>query len=118
MTVSAGFLSINNDNIYTASWYGEKFRGRPMACSGIPFNPDNYSAAADTRYACGERLLVTNITNNKSVEIIVLDRGGFKKYGRSLDLSEAAFKKIAPLKQGIVKIKIQRIDLIDNGEKK
>ncbi|MBE0975175.1 septal ring lytic transglycosylase RlpA family protein, partial [Escherichia coli] len=37
----------------------------------------------------------------------VNDTGGFKKYGRTLDLSKGAFLKIAPLNQGIVKVKIQ-----------
>ena len=34
---------------------------------------------------------------------------GFAKYGRRLDLSQGAFARIAPLSQGICKVKIERL---------
>ena len=52
-------------------------------------------------------LRVTNLENGKSIICRVNDRGGFKKYGRILDLSKGAFSKIANLKQGIIKVNIE-----------
>ena len=89
----------------TASWYGNQFHGRKTA-SGDTFNQWGLTAASNT-HKLGTKLLVTNPANNKSVVVRVNDTGGFKKYGRTLDLSRGAFLKIAPLNQGIVKVKIQ-----------
>lgn len=47
--------------------------------------------------------------NGKSVTVRVNDTGGFKKYGRTLDLSRGAFSKIANIKTGIIKVKIKVI---------
>ena len=57
----------------------------------------------------GTKLLVTNTKNNKSVVVRVNDTGGFSKYGRTLDLSQGAFSKIAHLGQGTVKVKIEKL---------
>jgi rare lipoprotein A len=54
-------------------------------------------------------LKVTNISNGKSVVVKVNDTGNFSRLGRTLDLSKAAFAKIAPLGQGICKVKIEKL---------
>ena len=87
-----------------ASWYGGKFHGRTTA-SGEVFNKWAMTAASNS-HKMGTMLRVTNVANGKSVVVRVNDTGGFKKYGRTLDLSRGAFSKIADIQSGIVKVKI------------
>lgn len=62
---------------------------------------------ASNTHKMGTKLKVTNKANGKSVTVRVTDRGGFSKYGRTLDLSKAAFAKIADVKQGLAKVDIK-----------
>lgn len=57
----------------------------------------------------GERYRVCNSANGRCVNVVILDRGPAERLGRELDLSKAAFSKIAPLSQGIAKCSIQRL---------
>ena len=86
----------------TASWYGEKYRGRPTA-SGELFDPDKLTAAHrtlpfGTRVRChlGPRFVIVTIT----------DRGPFVK-GREIDLSRAAFSQLAHTDAGLIQIKME-----------
>ena len=87
-----------------ASWYGGKFHGRTTA-SGEVFNKWDMTTASNS-HKMGTKLRVTNVANGKSVVVRVNDTGGFKKYGRTLDLSRGAFSKIADIQSGIIKVKI------------
>jgi rare lipoprotein A len=60
---------------------------------------------ASREFACGTRLKVTNVKNGKSVIVTVRDWGPAKWTGRNLDLNKPAFKKIAPLGSGQVKVR-------------
>ena len=91
----------------TASWYGPGFHGKRTA-NGEVFNQNALTAASNS-HRMGTNLLVTNVTNGKSVKVKVNDTGGFRKYGRTLDLSKGAFSKIASTNQGIIKVKIQQL---------
>lgn len=91
----------------TASYYGGKFHGRTTA-SGEVFNKWAMTTASNS-HKMGTKLEVTNKANGKSVIVKVNDTGGFKKYGRTLDLSRGAFAKIADINQGLVKVKIRVI---------
>ncbi len=42
--------------------------------------------------------------------MIVTDRGPAKRLGREIDLSRAAFARLAPLKLGLIEVKVERID--------
>lgn len=90
-----------------ATYYGDKFHGRKTA-SGERYNQNAFTCASN-QYKLGTRLKVTNKANGKSVICRVNDRGGFGKYGVSLDLSKGAFKKIAPLSDGKVRVTIRKI---------
>ena len=56
----------------------------------------------------GKLLRVVNRKTGKSVIVRVLDRGGFARHGRAVDLCKDAFARIADTKQGIIKVKIER----------
>lgn len=89
------------------SWYGQPFHGRKTA-SGEVYNMHAMTTASNS-HKMGTKLKVTNIKNGKSVIVRVNDTGGFSKYGRTLDLSRGAFAKIADLKQGTCKVKIEKV---------
>lgn len=89
----------------TASWYGKPFHGR-ITASGERYNMHALTTASNT-HKMGTKLKVTNKSNGKSVVVRVNDTGGFKKYGRTLDLSKAAFSRIADIEQGLAKVSIQ-----------
>lgn len=86
------------------TWYGPGFHGKKTA-NGERYN-QNALTCASNKHKFGTRLKVTNVKNGKSVICRVNDRGGFSKYGISLDLSRAAFAQIAPLSQGRARVTI------------
>lgn len=88
-----------------ASWYGKGFEGKPTA-SGYLYDSRQYTCASNS-HPFGTVLKVTNIENKKSVVVVVTDRGGFTKMGRDIDLSKAAFSKIANPNAGLIKVKIK-----------
>ena len=92
----------------SASFYGKEdgYNGQTTA-SGERFN--TYSHTTAHRYLpFGTRLRVTNKYNGKSVIVRVNDRGPFVS-GRGLDLSYAAFSKIASPSSGVVDVCYSRI---------
>ena len=102
-------LSILSTSSYAdlASYYGRGFHGKKTA-SGEVFNQHAMTAASNS-HKMGTKLKVTNVATGKSVIVKINDTGGFSRLGRRLDLSQAAFARIAPLSQGICKVKIERL---------
>lgn len=95
------------DNV-EASYYADKFNGRKTA-SGEIFDNSKMTCAHRT-LAFGTKLKVANPANNKEVIVIVNDRGP-EKTSREIDLSKAAFIKIAEnINQGILKVDIAIIN--------
>ena len=91
-----------------ASYYAEKFNGLKTA-NGEKFS-NNKLTAAHKKLPFGTKLRVTNTKNNKTVFVIVNDRGPFIK-GRELDLSKRAFMSIVDNKNSGVAI--VRIEIIE-----
>ena len=109
LTTCATFLAPTITQAGLASWYGDKpWEGRKTA-SGEIFRSYSMTAACAPQYKLHTKLHVTNKNNGKSVIVKCNDRGGFSKYGRTLDLSKAAFYKIASPGQGVVKVKIVKL---------
>lgn len=93
-----------------ASWYGEEYRGYPMA-NGQPFDPQK-PICASWHYKFGTRLKVTNLDNGKSTIVTCLDRGPAKRLvrqGRVIDLSESSFAKIADTNLGLIRVRIRKL---------
>lgn len=91
-----------------ASYYGGNGHHGRKTASGKVFDKNGMTCAHMT-LPFGTKLKVTNSKTGAFVIVTVTDRGNFGKLGRVIDLSEGAFKKIAPLKQGIVNVKIEKI---------
>ena len=100
-------LSALSAQAATVTFYGDKFHGKKTA-SGEKFN-QNAMTCASNSHKFGTQLKVTNTANDKSVICRVNDRGGFGKYGVTLDLSKGAFAKIAPLAQGRARVIIEKV---------
>jgi len=89
-----------------ASYYHNKFHGR-LTTSGERFNLNLLTCASRT-YKLGTLLEVTNPKTKKSVVVKVNDRG--PRTNNHIDLSPAAFKKIADLGAGIINVHIEVFD--------
>lgn len=70
-----------------ASWYGGYFHGR-LTANGERYNMNELTAAHRT-LPFGTQVRVTNLRNNKSVNVRINDRGPYSK-GRVIDLSRKA----------------------------
>ena len=90
-----------------ASFYSKKSTGARTA-SGQRLHHDSLTCA-HRYYPFGTRLKVTNLSNNKSVVVKVIDRGPFGR-GRIIDLSWAAAKAIGMIAQGVASVKIETIE--------
>lgn len=91
-----------------ASWYGHNdgYHGRKTA-NGERFNKWGNTAAH--RYLpFGTKVKVTNLNNGKSTVVRITDRGPFIK-NRILDLSYGSFSRIAPVNQGLVRVRIEKV---------
>jgi rare lipoprotein A len=90
-----------------ASYYSKKFHRRKTA-SGAPLN--NYAlTAAHKTLPLGSKVIVKNLNNGKSVTVKINDRGPFVK-GRSIDLTQVAFSRIASLNKGVAKVEISVVN--------
>jgi rare lipoprotein A len=90
-----------------ASWYGERQRGLLMA-NGDRFNPDKLTAAS-WFFDFGTMVVVTHA--NRSVVVEITDRGPTKhlvREGRRIDLSRAAFAKLANPDFGLIDVTLRK----------
>ncbi len=87
-----------------ASWYGPRFHGRKTA-NGEAFNQDKLTAAHRT-LPLGTKVAVTNVTNGKSVEVQINDRGPYVN-GRVIDLSRAAAIRLEMKDAGLARVQIE-----------
>ncbi|MFZ2313776.1 MAG: septal ring lytic transglycosylase RlpA family protein [Methylobacter sp.] len=87
-----------------ASWYGSGFQGQETA-SGETFDQKEMTAAHPT-LPIGTKAKVTNLENNKKVEVRINDRGPYAE-DRVIDLSGAAAKKLDMKEDGTTQVKIE-----------
>jgi rare lipoprotein A len=87
-----------------ASYYAKQLQFRKTA-SGEPLNNDSLTAAHRT-LPFGTEVIVRNVNNGKSVKVRINDRGPFVE-GRIIDLTRAAFSRIASLEKGVAKVEIR-----------
>ncbi|MFW6062029.1 MAG: septal ring lytic transglycosylase RlpA family protein [Planctomycetota bacterium] len=95
------------DQVGVASWYGERFAGRPTA-SGEPFDPSALTAAHRS-LPFGTRVRVTHLANDRSVIVRINDRGPHVE-GRIIDLSRAAAEKLGMVEQGTARVSLDVLD--------
>jgi rare lipoprotein A len=86
-----------------ASWYGHPYHGRPAA-NGEIYDMEKLTAAHRT-LPFGTWARVTNLTNEKTVDVRITDRGPFID-GRIIDLSHAAARAIDMIGPGVARIRL------------
>jgi len=87
-----------------ASWYGPGFNGHRTS-SGVIYNQNDLTAAS-TLFPLGTRLLVTNLSDGRSVEVVVNDHGPFVK-DRAIDLSERAARALGIIGPGTARVRME-----------
>lgn len=93
-----------------ASFYCRPFHGRKTAC-GKTFDR-NRLMAAHPSYPFGTLVRVTNLSNDREVEVRILDRGptrAQRKKGVIIDLSRAAAEKIGMIRRGKIRVRVEVI---------
>src|SRR5690554_6723978 len=93
-----------------ASWYGERFQGRPTA-SGEPFDMYRFTAAHKT-LPFHTIVRVIEPTSNRSVVVRINDRGPFSP-GRIIDLSYGAAVDIGLVGPGVFPVEL---DILQWGD--
>ena len=90
------------------SHYGHEFAGRTTA-SGQRFDPEALTMAHRS-LPFGTRIRVTNLENQRSVEVVVNDRGPAVR-GRIADLSLSAARRIGMVDEGVVDAELEIVAL-------
>jgi rare lipoprotein A len=93
-----------------ASWYGYPFHGRATA-NGERFDRNQVSAAHPT-LPLPSIVRVTNLANDRQLELRVNDRGPFVG-DRIIDLSQAAARALGFEQQGIAEVRVEFVGLAD-----
>lgn len=93
-----------------ASYYKHGSR----TANGERFNPRDYTAAHRT-LPFGTRVLVTNLSNGKSVIVRINDRGPHTK-GRIIDLSLGAAQAVGLTAMGVASVKIVPLARVAKAE--
>jgi rare lipoprotein A len=87
-----------------ATWYGERFEGRPTAC-GEPFRTEAMTAAHKT-LPFHTVVRVIDIKTRRDVVVRINDRGPYGD-GRIIDLSKAAARKLGSIDRGVVQVELE-----------
>lgn len=89
-----------------ASYYGARHHGNKTA-SGERFD-QHALTAAHRSLPFGSWVKVTNLRNDKVVEVRINDRGPFSKK-RIIDLSQQAAKQLDMLRDGVAPVRIEQL---------
>lgn len=104
------FLSISliaqQEEVGIASYYSDKFHGKPTA-SGDLYNKNDMTGAHKT-LPFGTIVRVTRMDNGKSVRVKITDRGPFIS-GRVIEISRAAAENIGLVESGVAEV---RLDIV------
>jgi len=96
-----------------ASWYGHPYHGR-AAADGEIYDMETLVAAHRT-LPFNTWVRVTNLSNSKSVDVRIIDRGPFID-GRIIDLSHAAARAVDLIGPGVARVRVEIIQAPHNPE--
>ena len=97
----AAVVRVSNTHRARMSWYAQG----QLTANGERFNPNALTCAHKT-LKFGTRLRITR--NGKSIVVRVNDRGPFVS-GREIDLSRAAFARLASLDSGVITAEVATV---------
>ena len=90
-----------------ASYYGSQHHNK-LTASGERFDQNALTAAHRT-LPFGTKVRVINTRNGESVVVRINDRGPFVR-GLIIDLSKAAFERIASTRAGVIRVRLEQVD--------
>lgn len=96
-----------------ASWYGDPYHGRPAA-NGETFDMDKLTAAHRT-LPFDTTVRVTNLSNQREVDVRIIDRGPFVD-GRIIDLSREAARRIDMIGPGTARVRLRVLQVPPNAK--
>lgn len=102
--IAASFAQVQTGK---ASFYADKFEGIPTA-SGEKYRHNKLTGAHKT-LPFGTKVRITNLANDKTVEVTINDRGPYVE-GRIIDLSKAAAEQLGFTNYGLAEVKLEVID--------
>jgi rare lipoprotein A len=94
-----------------ATFYCPSFHGNRTAWGN--FYDEKELVAAHPYYPFGTTLRVTNLANNRKVEVVVIDRGPSRKHqqqGGILDVSRGAARELGMLLQGRARVRVEVLE--------
>jgi len=91
-----------------ASWYGHPFHGQATA-SGEIYDMHGLTAA-HKKLPLGTRVLVTNLENQRQIEVVINDRGPFVK-NRIIDLSKKGAQQLGMIGNGTAMVRLDILEL-------
>ena len=97
----------NAQAVGIASWYSESDPGINLHTASGEMFDDTQRTCASWNFPFGTLLRVTSLKNGKSVICRVNDRGPARRLGRLIDLTSSAFREVAPLKAGLIQVKVE-----------
>ena len=92
-----------------ASWYSQDDPGILLTTANMEQFDDSEFTCAMWDLPFNSILKVTNLENGKSVIVRVNDRGPARRLNRAIDLTKAAFSKIADIDKGLADVSIEII---------
>ena len=98
-----------------ASYYSDKFEGKSTA-SGDKYHKDKMTAA-HRHLPFGTVVRVTNKENQKTVDVVINDRGPYVE-GRIIDLSRAAAETLGIIQAGVARVHLEVIEPYDPKSEK
>ena len=93
-----------------ASWYSESDPGINLTTANGEIFDDSQLTCASWDFPFGTYLRVTDLISGRSIVCRVNDLGPVKRLGRLIDLTRATFRKLAPLRLGLIKVKVEVIE--------
>ena len=99
-------VEIGHTETGLASWYGHPYHGR-AAANGEIYDMEKLTAAHRT-LPFNTWVRVENLTNGRTVEVRIIDRGPFVD-GRIIDLSHAAAQAIELIGPGVARVRMMVI---------
>ena len=92
-----------------SSWYSQADPGILLTTANMESFDDSQLTCAIWDLPFNTILKVTNLENGKSVFVRVNDRGPARRLNRAIDLTKAAFSRIADLDKGLADVSIEII---------
>jgi len=104
--------SLTRQAVYgVASWYSETDPGINRHTANGEVFDDAQLTCASWNYPFGTRLRVTNVKNQRTIVCRVNDRGPAKRLNRVIDLTKGAFRQIANLRSGLIKVAVEPVHI-------